>query len=70
MKKPEQPNEVEESINAIPGIANHADLQQGLANTMAAVLNGEISAKDGLAIAKAATRQRTKINRGVLKDNE
>lgn len=57
------------SLKAILKVNSNATLRQGLANTMSAVLSGEISADDGLAIAKAATRQRKRIRDG-LKDGQ
>jgi len=68
MKKAKDlPVVVEESLAAIQSVVSSADLRQGLANTMSALLCGEISADDGLAIVKAAKRQRTMMNREVLK---
>lgn len=64
------PGVVEESLAAIQSVGCNADLRQGLANTMSALLSGEISANDGLAIAKAAKRQRTRMKRDVVKDAE
>lgn len=71
MKKTKaRPDVVEESLTAIQRVGSNADLRQGLANTMSALLSGEISADDGQSIAKAAKRQRTRINRDVLKDGQ
>jgi len=58
---------VDESLKAIPSIDSHGALRQGLANTMAALVRGDISADDGSAIAKAAKRRRREINQDVLK---
>jgi len=66
-KETARPRVVEDSLKALPNVDSHAALRQGLAGTMAALLNGEISADDGHAIAKATKRKRSSINRGVLK---
>lgn len=63
-----RPSIVEDSLKAIPNVDSHAALRQGLADTMAALLNGDISADDGRAIAKATKRRRNSINRDALKD--
>lgn len=60
---------VDDSLKAISNVDSYAALREGLANTMSALLSGEISADDGHAIAKAARKQRVKINREVLKDS-
>ena len=68
MKKTKtRPGIVDDSLKAIQNIDGNAALRQGLANTMAAVLHGEISADDASVIAKAAKRRRISISRGVLK---
>lgn len=69
-KAKDMPLVVEESLIAIQSVVSNADLRQGLANTMSALLHGEISADDGLAIVKAAKRQRTRMSRDVSKDGK
>lgn len=63
-----RPSVVEDSLHAIQSVSSNADIRQGLANTMAALVSGDISADDGSAIAKAAKRRRREINRGVQKE--
>lgn len=70
MKKAKaRPAVVEESLAAIESVSCNVDLRKGLVNTMSALLSGEISAGDGQAIVKAATRQRRRV-RDVLKDSQ
>lgn len=71
MKKAKaRPGVVEESLAAIQSVSSNADLRQGLANTMSALVSGEISADDGRAIAKAAKKRTKEINRDTLKDGQ
>lgn len=68
MKKAKtRPTIVDDSLKAIQSVESNAALRQGLANTMAAIISGDISADDGRAIAKATKKRTKEINHGVLK---
>lgn len=68
MKKTEErPDAVKKSLAAIQAISCNADIRQGLANTIAALVSGEISADDGLAIVKAVKKRTREIRREALK---
>ena len=56
---------VEESLSAIEKITNLRDLRPGLAATILAIRDGEISPQEGNAIARAAAKRQRKITSGL-----